>query len=150
MKDETEFTAVTKSGTLPSVSFVKPHGLNNEHPGYANVEDGENHTIELINDVLNGPNGKDAVIIITYDENGGFLNHVAPLVIDSKWGPGTRVPTIIISPYAKHGFVDHMQYETVSILTFIEQRWNLKLLSGRDKKATSLLNTFDFSRSVLN
>lgn len=150
LKDETEFITAAKNGTLPSVSFVKPLGLNNEHPGYANVAAGENHTIELINDVLNGPNGKDAAIIITYDENGGFWDHVAPPVIDPKWGPGTRVPTIIISPYAKHGFVDHTQYETVSILSFIEQRWNLKPLAGRDKNATPLSNAFDFTASVPN
>lgn len=105
LKDETEFIAAAKAGTLPAVSFVKPLGLDNEHPGYSDVALGENHAVELINDVLNGPNGKDAVIIITYDENGGFWDHVAPPVIDKKWGPGTRVPTIIISPFAKKGML---------------------------------------------
>lgn len=146
LKDETEFIAAAKKGTLPSVSFVKPLGLNNEHPGYANVLDGENHTVELVNDVLNGPNGKDAVIIITYDENGGFWDHVAPPVIDKKWGPGTRVPGIIISPFAKKGYVDHTQYETVSILSFIEKRWNLAPLSSRDRNANPFQNAFDFSK----
>lgn len=143
LKDETAFIDAAKNGTLPSVSFVKPLGLNNEHPGYATLAAGENHTIDLINDVLNGPNGKDAVIIVTYDENGGFWDHVAPPVID-KWGPGTRVPTIIISPFAKKGYIDHTQYETVSILSFIEQRWGLKPLTDRDKNATPLSNAFDF------
>ncbi|MHA4809945.1 alkaline phosphatase family protein [Flavitalea flava] len=145
LKDETAFIEAAKNGTLPSVSFVKPLGINNEHPGYSDVANGENHTVELINDVLNGPNGKDVVIIITYDENGGFWDHVAPPVIDKKWGPGTRVPTIIISPFAKRGFVDHTQYETVSILSLIEKRWNLNPLSGRDKDAEPLQNAFDFN-----
>jgi phospholipase C len=144
LKDETAFVDAAKNGTLPSVSFVKPLGINNEHPGYSDVQNGESHTVELINDVLNGPNGKDAVIIITYDENGGFWDHVAPPVIDKKWGPGTRVPALIISPFAKKGYVDHTQYETLSILSFIEKRWNLQPLNDRDKNANPMLNAFEF------
>jgi phospholipase C len=145
LKDETEFIAAAKNGTLPSVSFVKPLGINNEHPGYSDVLNGESHAVELINDILNGPDGKDVVIIVTYDENGGFWDHVAPPVIDKKWGPGTRVPGLIISPFAKKGYVDHTQYETVSILSFIEKRWGLKPLSSRDDKANPFENAFDFS-----
>lgn len=144
LKDETEFIAAAKNGTLPSVSFVKPLGINNEHPGYSDVANGENHTVELINDVLNGPDGKDAVIIVTYDENGGFWDHVAPPVIDKKWGPGTRVPAIIVSPFAKRGFVDHTQYETIGILSFIEKRWGLAPLGPRDDNADPFSNAFDF------
>jgi phospholipase C len=144
LKDETEFIASAKAGTLPAVSFVKPLGLNNEHPGYAALDAGENHTVELINDILSGPNGKDVVIIITYDENGGFWDHIAPPVIDKKWGPGTRVPAIIISPFAKKGFIDHSQYETVGILSFIEKRWSLTPLADRDKNANPLTNAFNF------
>jgi phospholipase C len=145
LKDETEFIAAAKNGTLPSVSFVKPLGINNEHPGYSDVQDGESHTVELINDVLSGPIGKDVVIIVTYDENGGFWDHVAPPVIDKKWGPGTRVPAIIISPFVKQGFVDHTEYETLSILSFIENRWDLKPLSDRDRNANPFQNAFNTS-----
>ncbi len=144
LKDETDFIASAKAGSLPAVSFVKPIGDFNEHPGYSDVAAGENHAVELINDVLNGPNGKDAVIIVTYDENGGFWDHVVPPVIDKKWGPGTRVPAIIISPFAKQSFVDHTQYETVSILSFIEKRWSLTPLADRDKNANPLSNAFTF------
>jgi len=143
LKDETDFIAAAQAGTLPSVSFVKPLGINNEHPGYAALADGEKHTVELINDILNGPNGKDAVIIVTYDENGGFWDHVVPPTID-KWGPGTRVPAIIIGPFAKQGYVDHTQYETLSILSFIEKRWGLQPLTDRDKNANPLQNAFNF------
>ncbi|HMG83335.1 MAG TPA: alkaline phosphatase family protein [Ferruginibacter sp.] len=142
LRDETEFIDSATHGTLPAVSFIKPLGINNEHPGYSDVYNGETHAVELINDVLNGPNGKDAVIIVTYDENGGFWDHVAPPVIDTKWGPGTRVPAIIISPFAKQGYVDHTQYETVSILAFIEKRWGLTPLSSRDQNANPLTNAF--------
>ena len=144
LKDETDFITAAQTGNLPSVSFVKPLGVYNEHPGYANVIDGEKHAADLINAVLNGPNGKDAVIVLTYDENGGFWDHVAPPTIDAKWGPGTRVPALIISPFAKKNYVDHTQYETVSILSFIEQRWGLQPLSNRDKNATPLSNAFNF------
>lgn len=143
LKDETEFLEAAKKGTLPAVSFVKPIGLENEHPGESTVKGGENHAVELINAVLNGPNGKDVVIILTYDENGGFWDHVAPPVID-KWGPGSRVPALIISPFAKKGYVDHHNYETVSILSFIEKRWGLEPLNERDKNADPLSHAFDF------
>jgi len=144
LKDEKEFIAAARNGTLPSVSFVKPLGINNEHPGYSDVANGENHTVELINDVLNGPDGKDVLIVVTYDENGGFWDHVAPPVIDKKWGPGTRVPTLLVGPYVKRGYVDHTMYETVSILSLIENRWGLSPLSSRDKNANPLQNAFDF------
>ncbi|MEP6795793.1 MAG: alkaline phosphatase family protein [Saprospiraceae bacterium] len=143
LKDETEFFAAAQAGTLPAVSFVKPIGIENEHPGYADIVTGEKHVQEIINAIRNGPNWKDCVIIITYDENGGLWDHVAPPVID-KWGPGTRVPGIIISPFAKKGFIDHTQYETMSILRLIEKRWKLKSLTSRDRNAICFDNCFDF------
>lgn len=141
--DETAFFRAAKEGTLPAVSFVKPLGIDDEHPGYSDVYHGESHAVDLINAVLNGPDGKDALVIVTYDENGGFWDHVAPPKID-RWGPGSRIPAIIISPFAKKHFVDSSQYETVSILAFIERRWNLKPLTDRDKNANPLTNAFDF------
>lgn len=146
LKDEAEFLAAAAAGTLPAVSFVKPIGGNNEHPGYTDLMTGEKHTLQLINAVRNGPNWKDAAIIITYDEHGGFWDHVAPPVVD-KWGPGARVPALIISPYAKKHFVDHTQYETVSILSFIEKRWNLSPLGAHDTKAANMTAAFDFTQT---
>src|SRR5262249_7889935 len=135
LKDEADFIAAAQSGNLPAVSFVKPLGMNNEHAGYADILTGEYHTQQLVDAVRNGPNWKDAAIIITYDENGGFWDHVAPPKID-KWGPGTRIPAIIISPFAKKGYVDHTQYETSSILSFIEKRYGLAALATRDAQAS--------------
>lgn len=143
LKDESEFLTAAKNGTLPAVSFVKPTGVENEHPGGSAVAVAEKHAVALINAVLNGPNGKDAVIILTYDENGGFWDHIAPPKID-KWGPGSRVPALIISPFAKKNHVDHTKYETVSILAFIEKRWKLKPLTSRDEHADPLSHAFDF------
>jgi phospholipase C len=84
----------------------------------------------------------DAVIIVTYAENGGIWDHVAPPKID-RWGPGTRVPAIIISRFAKRHFVDHTVYDTTSILKLIETRWHLVPLGERDADAADLTNALD-------
>jgi phospholipase C len=145
LKDETDFVAAAKAGTLPAVSFVKPIGNDNEHPGYTNLLRGEQHLIDLINDVRNGPNWADTAIVITYDEHGGFWDHVAPPT-DSQhsdvWGPGSRVPTIVISPLAKRHFVDHTLYDTTSILATIERRWDVAALGTRDANANDLRRAF--------
>ena len=145
LKDETDFIAAAKAGKLPTVSFVKPMGPDNEHPGYTDLITGEKHLIDLIQDVRNGPNWKDTAIVITYDENGGFWDHVAPPSEpkhSDKWGPGSRVPTIIISPLAKKHYVDHTLYDTTSILATIERRWNLEPLGSRDAQAFDLRRAF--------
>jgi phospholipase C len=146
LKDEADFFAAAKDGKLPAVSFVKPIGGLNEHPGYAVLLDGEKHVLSLIDAVRNGPNWKDTAIIVTYDEHGGFWDHVAPPTTD-KWGPGSRVPAIVISPYAKKGFIDNTPYDTTSILSTIEHRFGLDPLTSRDANATDMLNAFDFSQS---
>lgn len=145
LKDEEDFWADLKGGALPAVSFIKPLGPNNEHPGYADLARGQQHVADLVQAIRASPHWKDVAIIITYDENGGRWDHVAPPKID-RWGPGTRVPAIIISPYAKRGFVDHTQYETTSIMRTIERRFGLSPVAERDAKANDLLNAFDFSR----
>jgi len=145
LQDEANFIAAAKAGTLPSVSFVKPLGPDNEHPGYTDLVRGEQHLIDLINDVRNGPNWEDTAIVITYDEHGGFWDHVAPPTSKKHsdiWGPGARVPTIIISPLAKKHFVDHTLYDTTSILATIEHRWKLEPLGTRDANAHDLRRAF--------
>jgi acid phosphatase len=143
LKDEQEFLKDLKNGTLPSVSFIKPIGAFNEHPGYASLLAGQQHVAELVKTLRESPYWKDSVIIITYDENGGRWDHVAPPKGD-RWGPGTRIPAIIISPFAKKGYVDHTLYDTTSILKFIEKRWNIAPLGTRDAAANDLGNALDF------
>ena len=128
---------------MPAVSFVKPLGPDNEHPGYAALARGQQHVADLVSRIRASSAWNDTVIIITYDENGGRWDHVAPPVVD-RWGPGTRVPTIVISPLAKKGYVDHTQYDTTSILRLIEMRWDLAPLSTRDASAGSLLHALSF------
>ena len=143
MKDQNDFLQAAKDGTLPAVSFVKPGGGNDEHPGGSDVYSSEQLAVKLINAVLEGPNAKDALVILTYDEFGGFFDHVAPPVID-RWGPGSRIPAIIIGPFAKKEHIDHTQYETVSILSFIEHRWGITPLAERDKNANPFRNALVF------
>jgi len=145
LRDEQEFIALAQSGGLPAVSFVKPLGEVNEHPGYTNVLSGEVHAKQLIDAIRNGPDWKNTAIIITYDENGGFWDHVAPPVVD-RWGPGSRVPTLVISPFARRHYIDHHHYDTTSILALIERRWHLDPLSTRDANANDLTAAFDFGR----
>jgi len=147
LKDETEFIAAARAGTLPAVSFVKPVGEVNEHPGYANVKSGEEHVVELLEALRSNPQWNETAVIITYDENGGFWDHIAPPVID-RWGPGSRVPTFVISPLAKHGYVDHNTYDTSSILALIEHRWGLAPLSTRDAGANDMHAAFDFAQTL--
>ena len=148
LQDEENFFADLKGGTLPSVAFIKPAGIDNEHPAYSSLLRGQQHIQELVQAVCASPYWRTTALIITYDENGGRWDHVAPPKID-QWGPGTRVPAVIVSPYAKAGFVDHTQYETVSILSLIEKRFGLSPLSTRDAKANPLLNAFDFNQAPL-
>jgi phospholipase C len=147
LKDETDFIAAARAGTLPAVSFVKPLGEVNEHPGYTNVLSGEQHVVALLHVLRTSPHWKHTAVIVTYDENGGFWDHVAPPMID-RWGPGTRVPTLVISPLAKHGYVDHNRYDTTSILALIEHRWGLAPLTARDGAANDMRNAFDFSQGL--
>ena len=148
LKDETDFFTSLQNHTLPAVSFIKPLGPDNEHPGYASLQQGQQHVADIVEAVKNSPYWKHTAIIVTYDENGGRWDHVAPPVKDS-WGPGTRVPLIVISPLAKKHFVDHTSYETLSILRLIEERWKLKPLSDRDARANDLRNAFKISDQEL-
>jgi phospholipase C len=145
LKDEAEFLNGIDHGQLPAVAFYEPIGELNEHPGYADLMAGEQHIAELLGRIEKSPLWQDSVVIVTYDENGGFWDHVAPPVKD-RWGPGTRVPTLIVSPWARRGHVDHTEYDTTSILKFIEMRFRLQPLGTRDAAADGLSGAFDFDR----
>ena len=132
-----EFIKAIDSGTLPQVAFYKPQGNLNEHPGYADVLDGDQHIADVIGHLQKGPQWAHMVVIVTYDENGGFWDHVAPPKGD-RWGPGSRIPTLIVSPLAKKGFVDHTLYDTTSILSLITRRFDLPQLSGLQRRNTAI------------
>jgi acid phosphatase len=123
------------AGKLPAVTFYKPQGSQNQHAGYANVADGDAHIADVISHLEKSPQWSHMVVVITYDENGGWWDHAAPPKGD-RWGPGTRIPALVVSPFARMGTVDHTQYDTASVLRLITRRFNLPKLPGlqaRDK-----------------
>lgn len=143
LQDEANFFADVASTNLPSVCFIKPFGTENEHPGYASLMEGQLHVSNLVAQVQSNQTlWAHSLIIITYDEHGGRWDHVAPPQRDI-WGPGVRVPAIIISPLPRITPVDHRQYETLSILKTIEQRFGVQPLTAADAAANSFALDFD-------
>ncbi|MBV8817384.1 MAG: alkaline phosphatase D family protein [Acidobacteriaceae bacterium] len=142
LQDEANFYTDVSNNTLPAVSFVKFLGPDNEHPGYASLQQGQQHVADLVAAVQANPAlWAHTAIIVTYDEHGGRWDHVQPPVRD-LWGPGVRVPALVISPFAKQGYVDHTQHDTSAILSTIEQRFGLNPLNARDGNAATLASAF--------
>ncbi len=131
------FIRAIDSGTLPAVTFYKPQGNLNEDADYASVLAGDRHIADLVAHLQKSPQWRHMLVIVTYDENGGFWDHVAPPKGD-RWGPGIRVPLIIVSPYAKRSYVNHTQYDTTSILRLITERFGLPVLPGIDARNAAL------------
>jgi phospholipase C len=148
LQDETRFFADLANGRLPAVSFIKPLGPDNEHPGYANLIQGQQHVADIVHAVQNSPDWAHTAVIVTYDENGGFWDHVSPPTANGIWGEGTRVPALVISPYSKPGFVDHTQHDTLSILKTVEDRFDLRPLNSFDQHASSLASNFQSTPHV--
>ena len=142
LKDGADFLAAIEKGTLPKVAFYKPQGDLNEHPGYADVLSGDAHIAEILEKIRHSRLWKDTVVIVTYDENGGFWDHVAPPAGD-RWGPGSRVPALIVSPLVHKHFVDHSLYDTTSILKLITRRFSLEPLAGVRANVGDLSGAFE-------
>jgi len=132
-----KFIAAIDLGALPHVTFYKPQGSLNEHAGYADVLDGDAHLADVVAHLEKSPQWDHMIVIITYDENGGFWDHAAPPKGD-RFGPGTRIPALIVSPFAKKGFVDHTLYDTTSILRLITERFALPVLPGLAARAQAI------------
>ncbi len=134
-----------RKGRLPPVTWVTPRFALSEHPDY-NFCYGENWTTEVVNAAMASPDWKNTAIFLTWDDYGGFYDHVPPREVDMM-GFGIRVPMLVISPYAKPGYVDHTQGEFSSVLRFIEDNWGLSKLTARDRQADNLSEAFDFSQT---
>jgi acid phosphatase len=132
-----EFIQAIDAGALPQVAFYKPQGNLNEHPDYTDIISGDQHIADIIAHLEKSPQWAHMLVIVTYDENGGFWDHVGPPAGD-RWGPGSRTPALIVSPFAKKGYVDHIQYDTTSILRFITKRFDLPILPGLAARDTAL------------
>jgi len=154
LRDEGEFVQLANSSTnrqcdLKPVSFVKPIGEQNEHPGYTSENPGSEHLVQLLQAIQASACKKDTMVVVTYDEFGGQWDHVTPpgqggaAGPHDVWGPGTRIPALIIAPRLRDDFVvDHTQYDTTSILATIEHRFGLAPLSTRDAAVNDLSTVF--------
>jgi acid phosphatase len=141
LQDENNFFLDLQSNTLPAVSFIKPLGPNNEHPGYADLQQGQQHVADIVSAVRNSAYWGHTLIVVTYDEHGGRWGHVSPPTDNGIWGDGSRVPAIVIGPFAKTHFVDHAQHDTLSILKTIELIFGLDPLNSYDANASSLASS---------
>lgn len=132
------FLADVAAGTLPPVTFYKPQGNLNMHADYSDIDSGDRHIAAVIDALRNGPQWDRMLVVVTFDENGGWWDHVAPPKGD-RWGPGTRVPALVISPHAKKGHVDHTTYDTGSIARFITRRFGLEKLDGLARREAAMV-----------
>jgi phospholipase C len=159
----TQFVQDAKNGTLPSVAFIEA-GYNSgldEHPT-TRIQQGEMYVASLINGLMQSPSWKDSVFFLTWDEGGGFYDHVPPVSAVSPDGikpvdlqpgdfpgdftrTGFRVPLIVISPFAKQAYVSHTAADYTAMLKFIETRWGLPNLTKRDAAQMDMTEFFDWS-----
>lgn len=131
---------------LADVTFVMPSLHNSDHSADALTNDGgPDWVASVVNAIGKGPNWNSTAIIVTWDDWGGFYDHVPPPTVDAI-GLGVRVPLIIISPYAKRGYVSHVQHEFGSILKFTETAFHLPSLGTRDAISDDLSDCFDFNQ----
>ena len=160
IEDLSRFFAAAKAGTLPSVSWISPQREDSEHPP-GKVSVGESYVTKIVNAAMESPDWKSTAIFITWDDWGGFYDHVVPPEADSL-GYGIRVPGLVIGPYAKRGYVDHQNLSFDAYLKFIEdvflhgQRLDPKKDGRPDSrpevrenspKLGNLMEDFDFSQS---
>jgi phospholipase C len=157
-----EFYERCRAGTLPGLSLVTPALGGDEHPPQ-DVAVGEQFSAGVIGEVLDGPGWESTVLVFTYDEHGGFYDHVAPppavppgdgippLLPDPDPGAeeydryGMRVPAVVVSPFARAGYVSSVVHDHTSILRLVETKWNIGSITGRDANASNLLDTLDLT-----
>jgi len=132
---------------LPAVSWLVTNFLGSEHPPHSACA-GENWTVRMINAVMRSPEWSHTAIFLTWDDFGGFYDHVVPPHINVL-SLGPRVPTIVISPYSRRHTVDHATYDFTSMLKFIEKRFGLPALTTYDRHARSLAGSLDFRQKPL-
>ena len=147
-----QFLADAKAGALPAVSWLTPPLPRSDHPP-GSICAGENWTVEYLNALMQSPDWSTTAVVLTWDDFGGFFDHVAPPHPD-LYGLGPRVPTIIISPWARVT-VNHEQLSFDSVLNFIETIFNLQPLplqrtqSGNDTAAgNDMLSAFNFDKTT--
>ena len=138
-----------QTGNLPAMSWIFSDGadVSEEPPG--SICKGENWTVHVLNAIMQGPDWNSTVVFVTWDDFGGYYDHVAPPQVD-QFGLGPRVPLLVISPFVKPGSISHTTYEHSSILKFVETRYHLRPLTARDGNASNMLDLFDFQQEPLS
>ena len=144
--NSTQFVTDAANGNLPAVSWLVA-GLESEHPPNSTCL-GENWTVQQINAIMQGPDWNSTAIFVTWDDFGGFYDHVRPPKAD-QFGLGPRVPFLIISPYAIAGHISHTVMEHSSVLKTIEERFGLPPLTERDARANDTRDSFNFTQTPL-
>ncbi len=148
MVDTAQFYLDAKAGTLPSVSWICPFFLNplSDHPAFkGGTRNCMAYVTGLINAVQQSPNWESSAIFVSWDDWGGYYDHVPPPKVDI-YGYGLRVPSFVVSPYAKQGYIDKKVYSFDSWLKTIEQRWGIASMTKRDQNALDMMDCFDFTQ----
>lgn len=142
---DTQFYSDLAAGNLPTFSMVRPdYSYYSEEPP-EDIEEGDAWLGQVMQAIASSPEWKSTAVFITYDESGGFWDHVAPPV-KTQYGYGPRTPIVIASPYARHG-VFSQQTTNVSILSFIQRLWHLPALNRFNARQNNLLAAFDFGQA---
>jgi phospholipase C len=142
------FTDIAR-GQLAQVSWVIPGGRESDHPA-GNDGSGPSWVGSIVNALGNSQYWRDTAVFITWDDWGGWYDHVAPPSIYDSYEYGFRVPLIVVSPYAKRGYVSHATHDFGSILKFIEEDFGLPSLGYADARADDLSDCFDFGQAPSN
>jgi phospholipase C len=143
VETDDDFFTDLANGDLPAVSWLIPDVEDSEHPAAASMCEGENWTVEVLNAIMRSPEWRHTAVVITWDDFGGFYDHVPPPHVD-LYGFGPRVPMLLISPWARQGFISSDTLEFSSVLKMIETIWGLPSLTERDRRARDMLDLFDF------
>jgi phospholipase C len=150
-----QFLLDAAAGQLPAVSFIDPRfedensGTSSDDHPHADIRAGESFLNQVYSAVTTSPNWANTLLVINFDEWGGFYDHVAPSTAPDVSATtalrGFRVPALVISPRARRGYVDHGVYDHTSVLRAIEWRWGLPSLTPRDSAANNIVAALDFS-----
>jgi phospholipase C len=154
--NETKILTDIADNQLAHVSWVIPRGKNSDHAGSTSNTGGPSWVASIVNAIGNSPYWASTAIFITWDDWGGWYDHVPPPQVRvncSEWGCGyvygLRVPLIVISPYAKPRYISHVNHDFGSILKFIEETYGLESLGYADAPADDLSDCFDFNQTPL-
>jgi phospholipase C len=143
---ETTILRDISDGTLPAVSWLIPDAVNSDHPGFGS-DTGPSWVASVVNAIGRSSYWGSTVVVVVWDDWGGFYDPVAPPKLDDQGGPGFRVPMIVVSPYVPPNEISHTVYSFGSILRFIEDRWHLGRLGTTDATSASIAGMLNLKQS---